>query len=111
MSQLARDSRGLNQRPTPLLPAGKAIKMRGSVPERSTKCAATSPWRTKLLMFRPSRTWNSSGGSVGCTAAADAFAKSHKAAQTEADVTTAFSNTLPLNGELGVAAAGGSNYT
>jgi len=28
--------------------------MRGSLPERSSKCAATAPSRRKLLMFRPS---------------------------------------------------------
>jgi len=41
----------------------KAVRMRRSRPERSTRCAATGPWRTKLLRLRPSATSNWSGDS------------------------------------------------
>ncbi len=50
-----------NQRPTPLLPAGKATRMRGSVPDRSSRCAATGPSRRKLLRLRPSLTSKDNG--------------------------------------------------
>ncbi len=51
-----------NHRPTPLLPAGNATSTRGRVPERSSRCAATGPARTKLLMLFPSSMRKASGG-------------------------------------------------
>src|SRR6267142_5539134 len=65
--------------------------MRGSVPERSSRCAATLPSRTKRLMFRPSCTWKSSRGPEGCGAGAVAAAPSSHEATTmaEADCNTA----------------------
>src|SRR5579864_2886730 len=48
-----------NHSPTPLSPAGKAIRILGSLPDRSSRCAATSPSRTRRLRLRPSSTWKS----------------------------------------------------
>src|SRR6516165_5218775 len=66
----------MNQRPTPLSPAGKAIRMRGSFPERSTRCAATSPSRTRRLVLRPSSTWKSRRAAVGSSPRAGAAVSS-----------------------------------
>src|SRR5260221_8169255 len=59
-----------NQRPTPLLPAGKATTMRGLDPERSSRCAATGPSRRKLLRLLPSTTSNDRRSGAVSTASA-----------------------------------------
>ena len=63
-----------NHRPTPLLPAGNATRMRGSVPERSSRCAATGPSRRKLLMLRPSSMRKANARAPGGAMASSALA-------------------------------------
>jgi hypothetical protein len=58
-----------NHKPTPLLPAGNATRMRGSFPERSSRCAATGPSRRKLLMLCPSSMRKASAFADGGSAA------------------------------------------
>src|SRR5579871_3852856 len=48
-------SRGENQRPAPVLPAGNVTRSRGARPEVARRWAATGPRRRKWLWVAPSR--------------------------------------------------------
>ncbi len=63
-------TRGSNHRPAPVLPAGKATRIRGALPEVARTCAATGPRRKKRFFVGPSLTAKARVSGLSCVAEA-----------------------------------------